>query len=150
MLVCTSRYIFPCIALCPERLRVENGKHVMAARILLADDNPTIRRSLRTLLSRQADWTICGEAEDGKMAVEMAERLSPDLVILDLSMPVMNGLDATRQIKRNSPEIKILMFTMHEFPHLHEQARKAGVKELVPKTAHPSRLLNVLHAMLDA
>jgi two-component system, NarL family, response regulator NreC len=121
----------------------------MCARILLADDNPTIRHSLRTLLSKQANWTICGEAENGKMAVEMAERLSPDLVILDLSMPVINGLDAARQIKKTSPDIQIVMFTMHEFPHLREEARKAGVNELVAKTAHPSSLLNALHAMLD-
>lgn len=121
----------------------------MCARILLADDNPTIRHSLRTLLSKQADWAICGEAENGKMAVEMAARLSPDLVILDLSMPVINGLDAARQIKKTSPDIQIVMFTMHEFPHLREEARKVGVNELVPKTAHPSHLLNALHAMLD-
>ena len=116
----------------------------MCARILLADDNPTIRHSLRTLLSKQANWTICGEAENGKMAVEMAERLSPDLVILDLSMPVINGLDAARQIKKTSPDIQIVMFTMHEFPHLREEARKAGVNELVAKTADSSRLLNAL------
>jgi DNA-binding NarL/FixJ family response regulator len=121
----------------------------MGARILLADDNPTIRLSLRTLLREQTDWTICGEAEDGEMAVEMAERLSPDLVILDLSMPVINGLDAARQIKENSTAVQIVMFTMHEFPQLREEARKAGVGEFIPKTIHPSRLLNVLHSILD-
>lgn len=83
------------------------------------------------------------------MAVEMAERLSPDLVILDLSMPVINGLDAARQIKENSPAVQIVMFTMHEFPQLREEARKAGISEFIPKTIHPSRLLNVLHSILD-
>jgi two-component system response regulator NreC len=122
----------------------------MCARILLADDNPTIRHSLRTLLRKQADWTICGEAENGKMAVEMAERLSPDLVILDLAMPVINGLDAARRIKENSPDVQVVMFTMHEFPHLREEALKAGVSEFIPKTIDPSRLLNVLHSILDA
>jgi DNA-binding NarL/FixJ family response regulator len=122
----------------------------MCARILLADDNPTIRHSLRTLLSKQADWTICGEAENGKMAVEMAAQLSPDLVILDLTMPVINGLDAARQIKETFPDIQIVMFTMHEFPDLREQARKAGVSEFIPKTVHPSSLLKVLHSILDA
>jgi DNA-binding NarL/FixJ family response regulator len=117
----------------------------MSARILLADDNPAIRHSLRTLLSKQADWTICGEAENGKMA----ERLAPDLVILDLSMPVINGLDAARRIKKTSPDIQIVLFTMHEFPQLREEAQKVGVNELVAKTAHPSRLLSALHAILD-
>ena len=121
----------------------------MSARILLADDNPAIRDSLRTLLSRQADWTICGEAENGKMAVEMAERLAPDLVILDLSMPAINGLDAARRIKKTSPDIQIVLFTMHEFPQLQEEAQKAGVNELVAKSAHPSRLLSAMHAILD-
>jgi len=83
------------------------------------------------------------------MAVEMAERLAPDLVILDLSMPAINGLDAARRIKKTSPDIQIVLFTMHEFPQLREEAQKAGINELVVKTAHPFLLLSVLHAILN-
>jgi DNA-binding NarL/FixJ family response regulator len=119
----------------------------MLTKILLADDSPTIRRSLRTLLSLETAWTICGEAEDGKMAVEMAQRLSPDLVILDLSMPEMNGLDAARQIKGNSPDTRILLFTMHAHPQLSAEARRSGISEVIAKT-HSPRLLNTLHSLL--
>jgi DNA-binding NarL/FixJ family response regulator len=122
---------------------------VMLTKILLADDSPTIRRSLRTLLSEETAWTICGEAEDGKMAVEMAQRLSPDLVILDLSMPEMNGLDAARQIKGNSPDTRILLLTMHAHPQLSAEARRFGINEVIAKSDSP-RLLNTLHSLLGA
>src|SRR5882724_5104587 len=96
-------------------------------RILLADDNPGIRHSLRTLLTSQTDWEICGEAENGKLAVEMVRTRSPDVVILDLSMPVMNGLAAARQIREIAPDVPILLFTLHASPQLREAARAVGI-----------------------
>jgi DNA-binding NarL/FixJ family response regulator len=81
-----------------------------------------IRLCLRTLVTQETDWEICGEAENGKLAVEMARRLSPDVVILDLTMPVMNGLEAARQIRKTAPNIYIFLFTLHASPQPLEEA----------------------------
>ena len=88
----------------------------MSVRILIVDDSPAIRRSLCVLVAEESDWEICGEAENGKLAVEMARRLLPDVVVLDLSMPVMNGLEAARQIRETGPNIHIF-FSPCTLPH---------------------------------
>ena len=90
----------------------------MAPRILVVDDTQAIRRSLRLHIETETDWEICGEAENGRDAIERVKELQPDLVLLDLSMPVMNGLDAARRIKAIAPGIHILMFTLHTYPQL--------------------------------
>ena len=83
-------------------------------RILLADDHELTRSGLRYLLEKQDGWTVCGEASNGRMTVEIAEKLKPDFAILDMSMPELNGLEATRQILKNHPQTNILIYTMHE------------------------------------
>lgn len=83
----------------------------MPSEILIVDDNGTVRRSLRRLLGGVPGFAICGEAENGKLGIEAAQRLSPDLILMDLSMPVMNGLEATRMLKALMPSVPILMFT---------------------------------------
>jgi DNA-binding NarL/FixJ family response regulator len=83
-------------------------------RILIADDHEMIRHGLRDLLERHPDWEVCAEASGGRQAVELAIKLRPQVVILDLSMPEMNGLEATRQIKKTLPNTEVLIFTMHE------------------------------------
>jgi DNA-binding NarL/FixJ family response regulator len=80
----------------------------MATRILIVDDTPAVRRSVRLYIEAETDWKICGEAENGKVAVEMVRNLHPDVVLLDLSMPVMNGLEAARQIAAMAPQVHIL------------------------------------------
>jgi CheY-like chemotaxis protein len=85
----------------------------MAKTILVADDNPAIRRILCRPFETEADYDICAEAENGKHAIELALRHRPDLIILDLSMPVMNGLEAAHELKRLMPEIPIILFTQH-------------------------------------
>jgi len=80
--------------------------------ILIVDDNATMRRSLRSWIEQESDWQVCGEAEDGKVAVDKVKELLPDIVILDLQMPVMNGLEAARQITLFSPGTAMVMFTM--------------------------------------
>ena len=106
----------------------------MTARILVVDDVPAIRRSMGLLLEQEGDWTICGEAENGQVAIDRVRELRPDVVILDLSMPVMNGLEAARAIKTIAPGTRILMFTLHTYPYLSDEARKAGIDQVLSKT----------------
>jgi DNA-binding NarL/FixJ family response regulator len=122
----------------------------MSAKILIVDDNPAIRRSLRSLIAEQTDWTICGEAENGKVAIEKSRELRPDVIILDLSMPVMNGLDAAREIRESSPKVYILLFTMHFYPHLVEDAQNVGVNKVVSKSDDPARLLGAVRSLLTS
>jgi DNA-binding NarL/FixJ family response regulator len=107
----------------------------MAIRILLVDDSVVVRRALRFYIESQTDWEVCGEAENGKLAVEMVQTLSPNVIILDLSMPVMNGLDAARRIRMIAPDAYILLFTLQAYPQLVEDARKVGVDEVLSKSA---------------
>lgn len=105
----------------------------MTTRILVVDDMPVIRHSVRFNLEKEADFVVCGEAENGKVAIEQVEELRPDVVVLDLSMPVMNGMDAARAIKAIAPRVHILMYTLHTSPELIEEARKVGVADVLSK-----------------
>jgi len=110
----------------------------VTARILVVDDVPAVRRSLGFYLEQAGDWTICGEAENGKVAIDRVRELRPDVVILDLSMPVMNGLEAARVIKTIAPDTRILMFTLHRYPYLSDEARKAGIDQVLSKAESTS------------
>jgi DNA-binding NarL/FixJ family response regulator len=103
-------------------------------RILLADDHDLTRAGLRYLLEKQKDWSVCGEAANGRTAVEIAEASRPDIAILDLSMPEMNGVDATRQILKSSPHTKVLIYTMHETERVIIDALDAGASGIVLKS----------------
>ena len=105
----------------------------MAIKILLVDDNAVVRRALRLSIESQTDWEIAGEAENGQVAVDLVQQSSPDVIILDLSMPVMNGLDAAQKIRALTPKACILLFTLHAYPQLVEDARKVGVNEVLSK-----------------
>jgi len=91
---------------------------VKTVRILLADDHKVVRQGTRALLSTIPEWEIVGEADNGRDAVALTAELKPDIVILDITMPELNGLDAARQIKRKSPETEILIFTAQETEQL--------------------------------
>jgi DNA-binding NarL/FixJ family response regulator len=106
----------------------------MAFKILIADDNSAIRRLLRFFIEHTTDWQICGEAENGRIAIDKVVELKPHAVVLDLSMPVMNGLDAAREITRIAPDVQIVMFTMHVSEQLRQDARAAGIKEVISKS----------------
>ena len=95
-------------------------------RILVADDHAIMRRGLRGLLETHAGWQVCGEAENGRDAVEMTIRLEPEVVVLDLTMPELNGLDAAKNIRAAVPATEILIFTMHESEELIRAARLPG------------------------
>jgi len=103
-------------------------------RILIVDDSPVIRRLLRFFIEHNTDWLVCGEAENGRVAVEEVARLRPHAVILDLSMPVMNGLEAAREITRIAPDVQMVMFTMHISDQLVKEAKTAGIKAVISKS----------------
>lgn len=117
-------------------------------RILLADDHAVIRHQLRSLLEDQPGWIICAEAADGGEAVELAIRLQPDIAVLDVSMPVMSGLEAAPLIRRGSPTTRILIVTMHESVPLLRIAREAGVAGYLLKSDAAQRLVPAIQALL--
>ena len=107
----------------------------MNVRILVADDNARVRDGLRLLLQSHADWEVCGEATDGIEAIEKYRQLSPDLLVVDVSMPRMNGLDASLEILKLSPKILILLYTSYLTAQLIDVAHKAGIRGTVSKDA---------------
>jgi DNA-binding NarL/FixJ family response regulator len=121
----------------------------MAAKILIVDDSAVLRKILRICLGRDARWEVCGEAENGQVAIEKVRELSPDIVILDLVMPVMNGLDAARQIAAIAPETITLLFTMQETARVTTAAQKAGIREILSKSAGLSGLQARLTALVE-
>jgi DNA-binding NarL/FixJ family response regulator len=106
----------------------------MTVRILVVDDHPVVRHGLRTLLRSRPEWEIVDEAEDGAEAVEKAERLKPDVVLLDVSMPRMDGLETCRRIRKNVPKSEILMVTQHDSPQMIREAVGAGARGYVVKS----------------
>ena len=121
----------------------------MPARILLVDDFERIRSGVRSLLSGEL-VEICGEAENGREAVERVRELHPDLVLLDIVMPVMNGIEAAHQIHDIAPSTKIVFFTVEDTPEAAAVARLIGADAFVPKAAAGSELLPTLKRVLRA
>ena len=103
-------------------------------RIMLADDHDLTRAGLRYLLEKRKDWSVCGEASSGRAAVDLAEKLKPDVAILDMSMPELNGVEATRLILKKLPRTKILIYTMHETESVIVDALNAGASGIVLKS----------------
>jgi DNA-binding NarL/FixJ family response regulator len=103
-------------------------------RILIADDHNEVRGYVREVLEDEPGWQVCGEAGTGREAIEMTEALTPDIVVLDLSMPGVNGLDAAREIHRRFPATDILILTMHDAPELTREALASGARACLLKT----------------
>jgi len=107
----------------------------MSARILIADDSSPMRRVLKGLLeSHSSHWKVCAEAVDGLDAVQKAVESKPDLVIIDLQMPAMDGLTASARIAKSLPRVPILINTIHKSEYVDSQARKAGVRDVISKS----------------
>jgi DNA-binding NarL/FixJ family response regulator len=121
----------------------------MQRRILLADDHEIVRRGLRSILGTRPDWEICGEAADGREAVDEAKRLLPDLVIMDIGMPGLNGLGATRQIIRELPGTEVLILTMHQSEQIVWEVLDAGARGFVLKSDAGSDLVAAAEALLE-
>jgi DNA-binding NarL/FixJ family response regulator len=117
-------------------------------RIVLADDHDVIRRGIRSLLDLTSSWDICAEVSNGREAVEKVVELKADLVIMDVSMPVMNGIEATRQIRAVSPSTKVVIFTMHDSPQITTAARDAGAVACLTKTSLGDQLQRVVAEVL--
>ena len=116
-------------------------------RILLADDHEVIRHGVRGLIEKEAGWEVCGEAVDGRKAVTLAERLKPDVVVLDISMPELNGLEVTRQIKRALPKTEVLIFTGEESERLIHDVFAAGARSYILKSDISEHLVNAIRAL---
>lgn len=117
----------------PRSLRFPPRKSNLQRRILIVDDNPVVRKTLRQLLEEGGLWEI-SEAEDGKAGISRALEFRPDVIVLDLVMPVMDGLNAAREISRAMPNTAIVMYTMHWSVALETEAQKSGVRKLVSKS----------------
>lgn len=117
-------------------------------RILIAEDVPIVRRLLRRLLETHAGWTVCGEAGDGEQAIGMAEALHPDIIILDVVMPSMNGLEAAARLSTLVPDVPVLMISAHEVRQFFEIAKKAGARGFVLKSHLPLDLTEAVEAVL--
>jgi DNA-binding NarL/FixJ family response regulator len=128
-----------------EKARLSGQKR--SIRILIADDHEAVRRGLRSALSA-AGWEVCADAINGKDAVEKTGELKPDLVILDISMPVMSGLDAARLIRTADPKAKIIFFTMHESQQVKDEIARIGVHGLAVKSAPMKQLLETIRSVL--
>jgi DNA-binding NarL/FixJ family response regulator len=118
-------------------------------RILIADDHELIRRGLVSALAERPDWSIVAEAADGRQASELAARLTPDIAVLDLTMPELNGLDATRQIRAATPKTRILIVTAHESEQLIRDVLDAGAMGYVLKSDAGRVLVQAIEALLD-
>jgi len=118
--------------------------------ILIADDHEMLRRGIRNALEDRQDWQICGEAVDGQEAVNKVNTLRPDLVILDINMPVLNGLAAVRQILRNRPQTKIVIFTVHDSEQTIKEIQAAGAHAYVSKNDASDALLRVVEDLLES
>ncbi len=116
-------------------------------RILIADDHHVVRQGLRGMLSSRPAWKICGEAASGRAAVAQAKRLKPALVILDVSMPELNGLEATRQILKATPKTQVLVFTMHDSEQVISAVLDAGARGFVVKSDGGKDLVAAVESM---
>lgn len=125
-----------------------SGEGQVAIRLLIADDHALVRSGLRSMLQREPGIEIVGEARNGREAVELCRSLRPDLVLMDVRMPGMDGLEATRAIKREHPETGVLMVTMHENRDYMLEATKAGAAGYVLKDASRNELLSAVRRVL--
>jgi DNA-binding NarL/FixJ family response regulator len=117
-------------------------------RILLADDHEVVRRGLRALLETQSGWEICGEAGDGRTAVELARTLQPDVVVMDIGMPQLNGFEATRQILEHTRKIEVLVLSIHDSDQMLREVVEAGARGYVLKSDAGRDLVAAVEAVL--
>lgn len=116
-------------------------------RVLIADDHTIVRSGVRLLLEAEADMEVVGEALDGREALDLAESLQPDVVLMDITMPEMDGLEATREIKTRFPQINVLVLTMHRSDEYFFEMLKAGASGYILKGAKTSELINAVRVV---
>jgi DNA-binding NarL/FixJ family response regulator len=119
----------------------------MSLRILVVDDHDLVRRGIRSLLESHNGWNVCGEATNGRDAVAETGRLRPDIVVMDLSLPGLNGLDATRQILKEAPGTEVLVLTMHQSEELARDVLQAGARGYLLKSDCDQNLITAVESL---
>lgn len=118
-------------------------------KVLLVDDNAIVRSAVCPLFDSHRRFVVCGEAEHGREAIEKASSLRPDLIVLDMSMPVMNGLEAAPLLIKILPNVSLILFTTHDFPELQQVARAAGIHAVVLKSTAATDLIAQAEALFE-
>jgi len=116
-------------------------------RILIADDHDVVRKGLRMLIEERPEWTVCAEARSGREAVDLATQHHPDVVVLDISMPDLNGLEATRLIRKSNPKCEVLVITHHDSDEMAAEVLDAGARGYVLKSDSDRDLLHAIEAL---
>jgi two-component system response regulator NreC len=127
----------------------DNPNPTMATRILLVDDHPIVREGLRTVLQREPGCEVIGEASDGAEALDKADDLRPDVMVLDVTMPKMSGLEVCRIAKQKRPDLEVLFVTQHDSPQMMREALKAGAKGYVVKSNAARDLLEAIQTVRE-
>jgi CheY-like chemotaxis protein len=117
--------------------------------VLVVDDNPAIRKIICELLTREGDFEVCGEVENGREAIEKAQLLQPALIVTDLSLPVMNGLEETRILKKLMPAVPVVIFSAHIDPFVEKKARAVGASAVISKYDAVAVLIGKARELLD-
>jgi len=117
--------------------------------VLIVDDNPIIRKALCELFTREGDFEVCGEAENGREAIEKAQLLQPALIVTDLAMPLMNGLEETRILKKLMPAVPVILYTAHSDPAVEREGLAAGASAVVCKSDTAAVLIGKARELLD-
>lgn len=118
-------------------------------RVLVVDDNPQVQQALCEVFKAEADFDICGEARNGREAIEKAQRLHPDLIVMDLSMPVMNGLEAARVLKSLMPTVPLIIYTSHSGQFVETEALAAGAVAVISKSEDVAVLIRKARNVFD-
>lgn len=122
---------------------------IMPVRILIADDHEIFRRGLRSLLESHSAWEVCGEATDGQEAVDRARELNPDIVVLDITMPRLNGLEAAQLIRNEAPHSKMVILSQHEPSLMRQAALSAGASAYVTKSEVSRELMAAIESLIS-
>jgi DNA-binding NarL/FixJ family response regulator len=125
------------------------GGHGVQIRILVADDYPAVRRGVKAVLEAHEGWSVVAEAENGEEALAQAREHAPDVAVIDISMPMMNGLELARELRAALPKTEILILTQHTSRGMWEQAVKAGARGYVVKSAVASELIPAVEAVIQ-
>jgi len=117
--------------------------------VLIVDDNPAVRQLICELFTREADFRVVAEADNGRDALTKAEELNPDLIVTDLSMPQMNGLEETRALRKTMPMLPVILYSAHMDSFVEKEARAAGASAVVPKIDVVAMLIPTARTLLD-